>query len=70
MWLTPHPHAISIDKKMSNLVTVNYNKLVTMEGVSNNNVKELVEMIIDIPDGVMLEVELGEEDADDRREGV
>ena len=35
MWLTPHPHAISIDKKMSNLVTVNYNKLVTMEGVSN-----------------------------------
>ena len=37
MWLTPHPHAISIDKKMSNLVTVNYNKLVTMEGVSNTN---------------------------------
>ena len=37
MWLTPHPHAISIDKKMSNLVTVNYNKLVTMEGVSNSN---------------------------------
>ena len=36
MWLTPHPHAISIDKKMSNLVTVNYNKLVTMEGVSNS----------------------------------
>ncbi|MEE1351807.1 MAG: hypothetical protein UHM23_07125 [Clostridia bacterium] len=35
-----------------------------------DNVKELVEMIIDIPDGVMLEVELGEEDADDRREGV
>jgi hypothetical protein len=35
-----------------------------------DNVKELVDMIIDIPDGVMLEVELGEEDADDRREGV
>ena len=34
------------------------------------DVSELVEMIIDIPDGVMLEVELGEEDADDRREGV
>ena len=34
------------------------------------DVSELVEMIIDIPNGVMLEVELGEEDADDRREGV
>ena len=30
----------------------------------------LVTLITDIPDGVMLEVELGEEDADDRREGV
>lgn len=34
------------------------------------DVKELVDMIMDIPDGVMLEVELGEEDADDRREGI
>ena len=34
------------------------------------DVSELVEMIIDIPDGVMLEVEIGEEDADDRREGI
>jgi hypothetical protein len=25
---------------------------------------------MDMPDGVMLEVELGEEEADDRREGV
>lgn len=35
-----------------------------------DDVKELVEMIMDIPDGVMLEVEFGEEDADDRREGI
>lgn len=35
-----------------------------------DDVKELVEMIMDIPDGVMLEVELGEEDADDRGEGI
>ena len=34
------------------------------------DIKELVEMIMDIPDGVMLEVEFGEEDADDRREGI
>lgn len=35
-----------------------------------DDIKELVEMIMDIPDGVMLEVEFGEEDADDRREGI
>ena len=35
-----------------------------------DNVKELVDMITDMPDGVMLEVELGEEDADDRREDI
>lgn len=35
-----------------------------------DDVKELVEMIMDIPDGIMLEVEFGEEDADDRGEGI
>ena len=34
------------------------------------DIKALIDMITDIPEGVMLEVELGEEDADDRRESV
>ena len=54
MWLTPHPHAISIDKKMSNLVTVNYNKLVTMEGVSNS-----ITAIIMIPNNPHEEMKSG-----------
>lgn len=40
------------------------------EVIEVDDIKALIEMIMDIPDGVMLEVELGEEDADDRREGV
>ena len=40
------------------------------EVVEIDDIKTLIEMITDIPDGVMLEVELGEEDADDRREGI
>jgi len=40
------------------------------EVVEIDDINTLIEMITDIPDGVMLEVELGEEDADDRREGV
>lgn len=34
------------------------------------SIEELVQLINDMPDGVMVEVELGEEDADDRREGI
>jgi hypothetical protein len=40
------------------------------EVIEVNDIRELAQMIMDMPDGVMLEVELGEEDADDRREGV
>ncbi len=40
------------------------------EVIEVDDIKALIEIIMDIPDGVMLEVELGEEDADDRREGV
>jgi|InofroStandDraft_1065614.scaffolds.fasta_scaffold31798_2 hypothetical protein len=40
------------------------------EVVEIDDINTLIEMITDIPDGVMLEVELGEEDADDRREGI
>lgn len=40
------------------------------EVIEVDDINQLVELISDIPDGVMLEVELGEEDADDRREGV
>jgi hypothetical protein len=40
------------------------------EVVEITDIRELIQMIVDMPDGVMLEVELGEEDADGRREGV
>lgn len=40
------------------------------EVVEIDDINTLIEMITDIPDGVMLEVELGGEDADDRREGI
>lgn len=40
------------------------------EVIEVDDIKKLIELITDIPDGVMLEVELGEEDADDRRESV
>ncbi|WP_277613453.1 hypothetical protein [Hominisplanchenecus murintestinalis] len=40
------------------------------EVVEIDDINTLIEMITDIPDGVMLEIELGEEDADDRREGI
>lgn len=40
------------------------------EVIEVDDIKALIEIIMDIPDGVMLEVALGEEDADDRREGV
>lgn len=40
------------------------------EVIEVDDIKALIEIIMDIPDGVMLEVELGEEDTDDRREGV
>lgn len=33
-------------------------------------IEELVDLIMDMPEGVMIEVDLGEEDADGRREGV
>ncbi len=35
-----------------------------------DSIEALIAMITDMPDGVMLEVELGEEDADDRREDI
>lgn len=41
-----------------------------VEVIEVDDINQLVELISDIPDGVMLEVELGKEDADDRREGV
>ncbi len=34
------------------------------------SIEELIQLITDMPEGVMIEVELGEEDADDRREGI
>ena len=40
------------------------------EVIEIDDINALIELITDIPDGVMLEVELGEEDADDRREGI
>ena len=33
-------------------------------------IEELVDLIMDMPEGVMIEVDLGEEDADGRGEGV
>jgi hypothetical protein len=43
---------------------------VVEEVIEVKDIRELTKMIMDMPDGVMLEVELGEEDVDDRREGV
>jgi hypothetical protein len=43
---------------------------VVEEVIEVNDIRELAQMIMDMPDGVMLEVELGEEEADDRREGI
>ena len=34
------------------------------------SIEELVQLITDMPEGVMVEVELGEENADDWREGI
>lgn len=34
------------------------------------SIEELISLITDIPDGVMLEIDLGEGDADDRREDI
>ena len=34
------------------------------------SIEELISLITDIPDGVMLEIDLGEENADDRRENI
>ncbi len=34
------------------------------------SIEELISLITDIPDGVMLEIDLGEENADDWREGI
>lgn len=34
------------------------------------SIEELIQLITDMPEGVMIEVELGEEDADDWREGI
>jgi hypothetical protein len=43
---------------------------VVEEVIEVKDIRELTQMIMDMPDGVMLEVELGEEEADDRREGI
>jgi hypothetical protein len=40
------------------------------EVIEVDDIRTLIQMIMDIPDGVMLEVELGEEDEDGRRTGV
>lgn len=34
------------------------------------SIEELVQLITEMPDGVIVEVEFGEEDADDWREGI
>lgn len=34
------------------------------------SIEELIQLITGMPEGVMVEVELGEEDADDRGEGI
>lgn len=40
------------------------------EVIEVGSIEELIQLITDMPDGVMVEVELREEDADDRREGI